>query len=209
MTRMTIYKEDFSIPLSFKEENSHFVKTTESYTNLKFNTFNKNEFTFSDYRTRNISHLVSLQNKSKQISKDTLDNLFIFEEILNYSLNFVKLKDDYFSQRIRKLKELCDLEDDYDLSLRSLKTLCLFLGSLENISKPNSLTVSEDGLFYMRWKKDKENGLTVRFKENYFVDYVIFQPSLYINKRIILNNSMYVLDLIDYLDRLKIELHHQ
>ena len=146
---------------------------------------------------------------SKTLSQDTIEKIVTFEEILNYGLDFIKLKDDYFSKRIRELKELCDLEEDDELSLESLKTMFLFIGSLENISKPDSLTVSESGLFYLEWEKDKNDSLNFRFKKDYYLDYVIFKPSLYINKRIILNGSMYVLDMIDYINDLNIKVHQQ
>ncbi|WP_204103208.1 MULTISPECIES: hypothetical protein [Spirulina sp. CCY15215] len=146
---------------------------------------------------------------SKTLSQDKIDKIVTFEEILNYGLDFIKLKDDYFSKRIRELKELCDLEEDDELSLESLKTMFLFIGSLENITKPSSLTVSESGLFYLEWEKDKNDSLTLRFKKDYYLDYVIFKPSLYINKRIILNGSMYVLDMIDYINDLNIKVHQQ
>jgi len=116
------------------------------------------------------------------------------------------LKDDYFFKRIRELEELCAEEDDVEISLESLKSMLLFVGTLGNISKPSSLTVSDDGLFHLGWKKDKNNSITLEFKKDYFSNYVIFQPSRHISKRIILNGSMYVLDLINYLNNLKIKI---
>ena len=212
MKLTTIHNKNYSNILSFfKDKNHYLIKTSESYIRTKLDVFKNNKFTFSDseYGTQNVSHLGVLKNQSKPVNRDILDNLLTFEEILNYGLDFVALKDNYFSKRICELKELCDLEEDYDLSLESLKALLLFIGSLENISYPNSLTVSENGLFHIKWKKDRKNSVTLRFKNNYFVDYVIFKPSSHINKRIILNDSMYVLDMIDYLNDLKITLHHQ
>ena len=137
---------------------------------------------------------------------DEIDKLSTFEKILQYGIETIKLKDDYFFKRIRELEELCAEEDDVEISLESLKSMLLFVGTLGNISKPSSLTVSDNGLFHLGWKQDKNNSITLRFKKDYFSDYVIFQPSSYLSQRIILNGSMYVLDLINYLNNLKLSL---
>ena len=73
----------------------------------------------------------------------------------------------------------------------------LFIGAMGSISKPSSLTVSETGLFYLEWEKDRNNSITVRFKTDYFLDYVICKPSLHIDKRIVFNGSIYALDLTE------------
>lgn len=145
--------------------------------------------------------------KNKSNKRDEIDKLSTFEEILKYGIDAIKLKEDYFFNRIRELKELCDSEEDYDVSLESLKTMILLIEAIGNISKPTSLTVSESGFFHLEWERDRNNSITVRFKKDYFLDYVIFKPSLHINKRIILNGSMYALDLIDYLNDLNIKIH--
>lgn len=136
-----------------------------------------------------------------------LDKLSTFEEILQYGIDSIKLKDDYFFKRIRELEELCAEEDDVEISLESLKGMFLFVGTLGKISKPSSLTVSDNGFFYLEWETDENNSITLRFKKDDFCDYVIFQPSSHLSKRIILNGSMYVLDLINYLNNLKIAIH--
>jgi hypothetical protein len=145
--------------------------------------------------------------KNQSSKRDEIDKLSTFEEILKYGIEAIKLKDDYFFNRIRELKELCDSEEDYDVSLESFKTMFLFVEAIGSISKPSSLTVSENGIFHLEWEKDRNNSITLRFKKDYFSDYVIFKPSSHISKRIILNGSMYVLDLIDYLNDLNIKIH--
>jgi len=152
--------------------------------------------------------LDNLEKPKNQSSKiDEIDKLSTFEEILKYGIEAIKLKDDYFFNRIRELKELCDSEEDYDVSLESFKTMFLFVEAIGSISKPSSLTVSENGIFHLAWERDRNNSITLRFKKDYFSDYVIFKPSSHINKRIILNGSMYALDLIDYLNDLNIKIH--
>lgn len=149
------------------------------------------------------------QTSNRSIKVDSIDEvnkLSTFEEILEYGSNTIKLKDEFFLNRIRELKELCDSEEDYDVSLESLKAMLLFVGAMGSFSKP-SITVSESGIFYLEWEKDKNNSITLRFKQDYFIDYVIFKPSLHANKRIILNGSMHALDLIDYLNDLNINIH--
>jgi hypothetical protein len=151
----------------------------------------------------------NLEKPKNQSSKDEIDKLSTFEEILKYGIEAIKLKDDYFFNRIRELKELCDSEEDYDVSLESFKTMFLFVEAIGSISRPSSLTVSENGIFHLGWERDKKNSITLRFKKDYFSDYVIFKPSSHISKRIILNGSMYALDLIDYLNDLNIKIHQE
>jgi len=144
-----------------------------------------------------ISQQEHKSNLEKSIKRDEIDKLLTFEEILTYGIDRIKLPDDYFFNRISELKELCASEEDYDLSLESLKTMFLFIGAMGSISKPSSLTVSETGLFYLEWEKDRNNSITVRFKTDYFLDYVICKPSLHIDKRIVFNGSIYALDLTE------------
>ena len=54
---------------------------------------------------------------------------YIIEEILAYGIARIKLPDDYFFKRISELKELCASEEDYDLSLESLKTIRTYAGT--------------------------------------------------------------------------------
>lgn len=157
---------------------------------------------FQEHKSDNLE-----KPKNQSSKRDEIDKLSTFEEILKYGIEAIKLKDDYFFNRIRELKELCDSEEDYDVSLESFKTMFLFVEALGSISKPSSLTVSENGIFHLEWERDRNNSITLRFKKDYFTDYVIFKPSSHISKRIILNGSMYALDLIDYLNDLNIKIH--
>ncbi len=156
---------------------------------------------------RNFSGLEQPSVEIHQHILSEIDKLSTFKEILQYGIESIKLKDDYFFKRIRELEELCAEEEDVEMSLESLKSMFLFVGTLGNISKPSSLTVSDNGLFHLEWETDENNSITLRFKKNYFSDYVIFLPSLHLTKPIILNGSMYVLDLINYLNNLKIKIY--
>ncbi|OCR01728.1 hypothetical protein BCD67_13995 [Oscillatoriales cyanobacterium USR001] len=200
----------------------------ETITREKYNKFsdvdeNKNPIDFKGYPVGIISS--SLERKdfpfvytepksqtlkitqNKLSKRDEIDKLSTFEEILKYGIDAINFKGDYFFNRIRELKELCDSEEDHDVSLESLKTMFLFVEAIGSISKPSSLTVSESGIFYLEWERDKNNSITVRFKKDYFLDYVIFKPSSHINQRIILKGSMYALDLIDLLNGFNIKIH--
>lgn len=139
--------------------------------------------------------------------KEELDKLATFEEILKYGIDNIKLKDDYLFKRIRELKEVCDSEEDYDVSLESLKTMGLFLEAIGSISKPSSLTVGESGCFYLEWEKSWNNSITLRFKKDYFLDYVIYRPSSHRDKRIIFKGSMHALDIIDNSNGSNIKIH--
>ncbi len=202
MTIISEKREKFSYLLD--KTNPILKFKEEKLGNLSYVQPNNPPLLYQEYKSDNIE-----KPKNKSIKKDDIDKLSTFEEIFKYGINAIKLKNDYFFNRIRELKELCDSEEDYDVSLESLKTMFLFVEAVGSISKPSSLTVSESGLFYLEWKQDRNNSLTLRFKKDYFLDYVIFKPSSHTSKRIIFNGSMYVLDLIDYLNALNIKIHQK
>lgn len=183
---------------------------------LKFpiNTFKKNKYIIrtennpinyqQEYKSRPVE-----KTRNKSSKRDEINKLLTFEEILEYGINAINLKDSYFFDRILELKEICDSDEDDDLSLESLKTMFFFVEAIGNISKPSSLTVSESGLFYLEWERDVNNSITVRFKKDYFLDYVIFESRLDINEPRVLNGSMDALDFIDYLNDLNLKIHQQ
>jgi hypothetical protein len=202
--------QEYRSPSLFVGKPKFFI---EKKSPLGFRTFNENKILLT---TKNLTNRIEEHKpdnlekpKSKSIKIDQIDKLSTFEEILKYGIDVIKLKDDYLCKRISELKELCDSEEDYDVSLESLKSMFLFVGTIGNISKPSSITVSESGLFYVKWQRDRNNSITVRFQKDYFLDYVIFKPSSHTSKRIILNGSMNAMDLIDYLNDLNIKIHQQ
>jgi len=137
-----------------------------------------------------------------------LDSLLGFDDIIVFLEKRVSSNKIYLSQRIKELKELCDSEQDCDISLDSLKSMLLFIFVVKNFSKP-SLTMNESGYFQLSWRKNINNLITLRFKNEYFLDYVIFKSSRYFEKRLILNGSMNILDFIDYINALKLTLHQE
>lgn len=202
--------QEYRSPSLFVEEPKFFI---EKKYPLGFRTFNENKISLT---TKNLTNRIEEhkpdnieKQKNKSIKIDEIDKLSTFEKILKYGIDIIKLKDDYLFKRISELKELCDSEEDFDISLESLKSMLLFIGTIGNITKPSSITVSESGLFYLEWERNRNNSITMRFKKDYFLDYVIFKPSLHTSKRIILNGSMNSMDFIDYLNDLNIKIHQQ
>jgi hypothetical protein len=212
MTLTDLKYEEYTSPSFLRKETKSFREGKYSF-GFDFSETKENEIIIT---TNNLTNRIEehkpekpgVQEK-KSISIDEINQLSTFYEIVKYGINAVKLKGDYLFNRIYELKELCDEEEDCDLSLESLKSMFLFIGTIANISKPSSITVSESGLFYLEWEKDRNNSITMRFKKDYFLDYVIFRPSSHTSKRIILNGSMNTMDFIDYLNNLNIKIHQQ
>jgi hypothetical protein len=212
LTPSNLKYQEYSSPSLFIEEPKSFIEEKYSF-GFRFGENKENKIIIT---TNNLTNRIEEHKpekpgvqKKKSISIDEINQLSTFDEIVKYGINAVKLKGDYLFNRIYELKELCDEEEDCDLSLESLKSMFLFIGTIANISKPSSITVSESGLFYLEWEKDRNNSITMRFKKDYFLDYVIFRPSLHTSKRIILNGSMNTMDFIDYLNNLNIKIHRQ
>jgi hypothetical protein len=212
MTLTDLKYEEYTSPSFFRKETKSFREGKYSF-GFDFSETKENEIIIT---TNNLTNRIEehkpekpgVQEK-KSISIDEINQLSTFDEIVKYGINAIELKGDYLFNRIYELKELCDEEEDCDLSLESLKSMFLFIGTIANISKPSSITVSESGLFYLEWEKDRNNSITMRFKKDYFLDYVIFRPSSHTSKRIILNGSMNTMDFIDYLNSLNIKIHQQ
>jgi len=204
--------QEYPSPSLFVEEQKFFIEEKNPF-GFRFSENKENKIieTTNNLTNRIEEHKPEKREvqKKKSISIDEINQLSTFDEIVKYGMNAIKLKGDYLFNRIYELKELCDEEEDCDLSLESLKSMFLFIGTIGNISKPSSITVSESGLFYLEWEKDRNNSITMRFKKDYFLDYVIFRPSSHTSKRIILNGSMNTMDFIDYLNNLNIKIHRQ
>ena len=120
--------QEYRSPSLFVEEPKFFI---EKKSPLGFRTFNENKILLT---TKNLTNRIEEHKpdnlekpKSKSIKIDQIDKLSTFEEILKYGIDVIKLKDDYLFKRISELKELCDSEEDYDVSLESLKSMFLFV----------------------------------------------------------------------------------
>lgn len=111
-----------------------------------------------------------------------------------------------FFQRIQHLQALAEVEDDMEMSLASLRNALLFVCLLKRFRIP-SVTLNDGGLLQMNWRVARDQAVTLRFDEAYQVSYVIFRPSHFTTKRVILNGGMYILDVLEYLTELNIHLH--
>lgn len=156
----------------------------------------KTEFFVAKADARNFEHEIK-----KQLDFDSIIK-FAQQQFPNFAEHVIP--------RLKQLKDFVDEEiaegEDVSLSLPSLKNLFVFLYALKTFKKP-TITVGDDGLFQVDWEIDKFNVLTIRFDEAFYVSYVIFRPSQYESRRIILNGSMYVLDFKNYLLELKLTTH--
>ncbi len=137
---------------------------------------------------------------------DCLKGLSDFSEIMLASkMKFPETKKDIL-QRIGYLYRLFESEEGEALSLESLKGVLVFLYSIRGIRKP-TITLSDSGFFHLSWKKSKESALSLLFKEEFSLHYVLFMPSRSPDRRVILNGSMDLFDFKNYLSRLGVVLH--
>ena len=113
-----------------------------------------------------------------------------------------------FFQRIQQLQAFAEVEDDMEMSLASLRNALLFVCLLKRFRVP-SVTLNDVGLLQMNWRVARDQALTLRFDEAYQVSYVIFRPSHFTTKRMILSGGMYILDVLEYLTELNIHLHKE
>ncbi|NOQ93441.1 MAG: hypothetical protein GQ547_02265 [Methylophaga sp.] len=124
-----------------------------------------------------------------------LENLKHLEGILNFPKNY------FFENNQRIVKRLNTLINAYDenigASLESLKSMLIFLITLKINFKHPVITLNENGTFQINWKQNNLNLVTLRFKENNSVDYVIFKPSQYTKNPIVLNGNMNIFDFIE------------
>lgn len=147
---------------------------------------------------------------SKELIIKILSEKNSVEDILSFSHKI--LKEDVYrpvSSRIKVLLEDYDDDDCDPLSLGSLRSLIVFFHQVQGIKKKTAITLNDLGRFHVNWKKDKKNMLSVCFKDQFILDYVIFKPSKHSDKRIILNGSMNILDFIDYLFDLKLKVYKE
>lgn len=133
-----------------------------------------------------------------------LESVMLLYEAITLSEAFFSETKKYLFKRIKELSDLFDEEDeDGEISVGSLKSMLTFLFSINEFSKP-VLTLNENGTFQISWKKDNNNLVILRFKEEESLDYVIFRSSKYEQKPIILNGKMNIFDFKDYFVKLDV-----
>ncbi|QTA80672.1 Uncharacterized protein dnl_29830 [Desulfonema limicola] len=175
-----------------QEENVSKNKTV-SNTNLSYSEFTNPSHIFKDTKSE-IDNL-----------RRNLENILSLDDIVGVSKSFFQNSKYYLFDRIKQLFDLFD-EEANKISITSLKSMLFFLILVNNFIKP-TITLNENGTFQVTWKKDNFNLVTLRFKDDDFLDYVIFCPSKHVKKPIILNGNMNLFDFKDYL--IKIGLYFQ
>ena len=152
---------------------------------------------FTDEANDTLSDYPYQQGQSSRIIKE-LEGLTNFEDILVLSSKYIFSEKQVLVNRLRELFELYD-DDDTDISIESLKTLLVFFSSIATDFNIPIMTLNENGIFQVSWRKSNSNLITLRFKNENLVDYVIFRPSHHIKKAIILNGSMNLFDCLEYI----------
>lgn len=109
-------------------------------------------------------------------------------------------------RRVTELQDLYYADEETQVSIDSLRSMLVFLLVLDDFDYP-VIALNEEGLFHLSWRKDHTNLMTLRFKAGNFLDYVIFRPSQYMKKPIILNGRMNLFDFESYLHRLSWHIH--
>lgn len=127
-----------------------------------------------------------------------------FDDLITLGKLNISDESNYIFNRILELRVLCE-EDSDEISLESLRTLLFILTVVSKISRPTSITVSENGLFYVEWETSRNKSITLCLKEHYLIDYVIMVPDS--NKgRHILNGQLQGTEFLMYLSTLNTSL---
>ena len=127
-----------------------------------------------------------------------LKEVLLLNEVVVLSQSFFSDSKYYLFDRIKELFNVYDEDEESQISVDSLKSMLTFLFLINRFVKPK-LTLNESGTFQLSWKKDNFNLVTLRFKEEESLDYVIFRTSKHVKKPIILNGNMNIFDFKDYL----------
>ncbi len=134
-----------------------------------------------------------LVNKISKL-KETLEVVEKIDDLLALSKKqFPSSKQYLFDVLSEVMQDFYSEEDNAPISIDSLKGMLIFLFSLEQFTEP-TISISDSGLFYIDWEKNHNDSLTIRFKNNFMLEYSLFQPSLHTNKLAIRNGQTHVLD---------------
>lgn len=129
-----------------------------------------------------------------------LQNLTNFEDVVKLAENCFSEKQTLFSRLVQLINFFYDEEDGGEISIESLKSMLVFFSSIKSNFNIPSMTLNEDGTFQVNWRKNNLNLITLRFRSENFVDYLIFESSQYTEKPIVSNGNM---NLFDFIDRIK------
>ncbi len=151
------------------------------------------------------------EQKSEDISiKDihnSLKGISDINDLINFGKRVFPESEQYLFELVAEAMEDFDPEEEGDeISVESLKGMLLFLYSLKRFKEPE-ISISETGVFYVDWEEEVNDSLTVRFKDDFLLEYSLFQPSVHTDKWNIRNGKMHVSDFKDDLLKLGIKLH--
>jgi len=174
-------------------------------------------FTVASHRDFNLNMSNKVMQKTDQNSEDfQRKNIHNFLKKIsdnNDPINFAKSvfpesKQYLFELLTEVIEEFYQEEEHSDISTESLKGILLFLYSLKKFKEPQ-ISISETGVFYIDWEEEINDSLTIRFKDEFLLEYSLFQPSEYTDKWNIRNGKIHVLDFINDLSKLGIKLHKE
>ncbi len=138
----------------------------------------------------------------------SLEKILDINELIHFGKRVFPESKQYLFELLTELIEEFDLEEGDDLSVGSLKGMLLFLYSLKKFKEPD-ISISETGLFYLDWEEEMNNSLTVRFRDDFILEYSLFQPSNHTDKLNIKNGKVHVLDFKEDLSKLGIKWHKE
>lgn len=196
-----MYNHNITYKLSEAKETTPLITLpSNSKPFVKTNYFNK----LILYYPKNMDSYQIYFNKTKPEKPNDfikkIKKVSLLDKIVTIAESFFADTKKYLFKRIKELVDLFD-EEEEQISIGSLKSMLIFLFSINKFSKP-VITLNENGTFQISWKKDNNNLTTLRFKDKETLDYVIFKPSKYDKNPIILNGSMNIFDFKNYLMQL-------
>lgn len=164
--------------------------------------------TQSAYDLSQVQHIVDVlpQEVVVQQLRHDIELRHTIPALLEYAQQRLSGVPSTFFQRIQQLHALAEVEDDMEMSPSSLRNALMFVCLLDTFRLP-SITLNDVGLLQMNWRVARDHALTVRFDDEYQISYVIFRPSHFTTRRVILNGGMYLLDFLEYLTELKLHIH--
>ena len=135
---------------------------------------------------------------------DRIKTLTNIEDVVKLAKNCFSEKQTLFNRLVQLIHFFYDEEDEGEISIESLKSMLIFFSSIKPDFNTPSMTLNENGYFEVDWRKSNFELITLRFREENNVDYLVFKPSQYTEKPIILNNSINLFDSIELIKDLKL-----
>jgi len=193
---------NYDYPNSFYSVKKRWIPGTvtlvnQKETDIKKKSVHNTHISYSEFSNPSYIYFKKDESELKNFRK-TLEGVLLLNEVLVLSKSFFSDSKYYLFDRIKELFDLYDEDEDGQISVDSLKSMLTFLFLINKFVKPK-LTLNESGTFQIGWKKDNFNLVTLRFKEEESLDYVIFRSSRHVKKPVIFNGNMNIFDFKDFL----------